>query len=315
MNKESISIMSQLDNIAGIHGEMVPGQGEDSFLFRINEKMMISGVFDGCGGLGAKKYPEFENHSGAYLAARIVSGVVMDWFNGLESEEELADGGRGVKSLIQEALRLYSSKVVTKSKFKGSMSKDFPTTAAFSVCASKEESIEIYFFWTGDSRGYLLTSNGLEQMTEDDIYGEDAMSNLKNDGVLTNVISVSADFVLHEKVIQSKLPCIVIHSTDGCFQYLSSPMHFEYLLLKTLQQAESICNWEEILLEEIRKVSGDDHTLTMSIFGYGSFDCLKKSYVERLQYLEESYIRGWEGLSEDTHVALWNKYQGELRKE
>lgn len=313
MNKSNTSILELLDSIVAVHGEMVPQHGEDSFMVRVNEKMMIAGVFDGCGGLGAKKYPEFNNHSGAYLASRIVSGVVLDWFNGLENVNIGDNCNDELKMLIKKALRLYGKKVVTKSKFKGSMSKDLPTTAAFSLCIPTEHKIAVRYFWTGDSRGYLLTQKGLEQMTQDDIFGEDAMSNLKNDGILTNVISDSADFELHEKDIECEVPCIVINSTDGCFQYLPSPMHFEYIILLTMLQSKSIAEWEERLLTAIRKVSGDDHTLTMGIFGYGSFNELKRCYIKRMNYLEQNYIKGWEEQSEEYHNALWDKYQEELR--
>ena len=43
------------------------------------------GVFDGCGGLGARQYKHYEDHTGAYIASRIASGAVYEWFQLLKS--------------------------------------------------------------------------------------------------------------------------------------------------------------------------------------------------------------------------------------
>ena len=37
--------------------EQIKGKGEDFFLFEHDEDRLIMGVFDGCGGSGAKVYP------------------------------------------------------------------------------------------------------------------------------------------------------------------------------------------------------------------------------------------------------------------
>lgn len=311
MDRQERQMLDRLDAIAFVQGEMVKGQGEDGYLVRANESMVIAGVFDGCGGLGAKKYPSFNNHTGAYIGARAAAGAVYDWFEQLDGDSSPLTWKDDVKNAMKTGLTAYKKAAGVTKGFKGSMVKDFPTTAAFFVCRQKDGQEEIHFFWAGDSRGYLLTDKGLVQMTSDDTDGEDAMSNLSHDGVLNNVISASADFVLHERVAHMSGAYIVLNSTDGYFNYLPSPMHFEFFLLSTLLESDSVSDWEKRLAKEIREYTGDDHTLSMAVFGYRTFEKLKKSYGERRAYLHDSYIASWEKHSEEEKQQLWLKYKAE----
>lgn len=313
-NKESHKMFDRLDAISFVRGEMVKGKGEDGFVIGANEALVIAGVFDGCGGLGAKQYSVFDGHTGAYIGARAVAGAVYDWFARLDENSSPKAWGPDIKEAMRTGLAAYKSMDNGQKGLKGSMTKDFPTTASFSVCRQSGEGEEIHFFWAGDSRGYLLTEKGLAQVTADDTDGEDAMSNLHNDGVLNNVISASADFVLHEKEVFMGGAYVMLNSTDGYFNYLPSPMHFEYLLLDTLRKADSIKNWEERLAKEVRGYTGDDHTLCMAVFGYGTFDNLQLSYKERLAYLDKNYIALWSSSKEEERQMLWRQYQSGQEK-
>ena len=43
-----------IDQFFVVHGEKIEQKGEDSFLISVNERAGLAGVFDGCGGSGAK---------------------------------------------------------------------------------------------------------------------------------------------------------------------------------------------------------------------------------------------------------------------
>lgn len=74
------------------------------------------------------------------------------------------------------------------------------------------------FIWAGDSRGYVLSDMGLAQVTKDDIDDSvDALDNISNDGVLTNVVSADGNYILHSKQIKIKDKIIIFNATDGCF--------------------------------------------------------------------------------------------------
>lgn len=307
-NREKVTILQMLSQRVIVEGELIDGKGEDSYLYLANEEMVVLGIFDGCGGSGARKYPVFGNHTGAYLGARIVSGVIHDWFDCYAVETSETEWLECLKGEISKHLKRYVDKG-GKSIIRGSMVSNFPTTAAFTVCRSIDNKLCTDFVWAGDSRGYLLNGKGLFQITEDDVDGEDAMSNLTNDGVITNVISASSNFVLHNRRLEPEMPCVVINATDGCFNYLQSPMHFEFLLLDSLLSADSIEQWEKNLEHNLRAVSGDDHGLTMALFGYEEFKELHEEYAYRKSYVEKNYVEPWERMDLEEQQRLWLQYK------
>ena len=81
----------------------------------------------------------------------------------------------------------------------------------------------------------------MAQVTKDDIDDSvDALDNISNDGVLTNVVSADGNYILHSKQIKIKDKIIIFNATDGCFGYLKTPMEFEYLILQTLLSSDNI---------------------------------------------------------------------------
>ena len=107
------------------------------------------------------------------------------------------------------------------------------------------------------------------------------------------------------------MPCAVINATDGCFNYLRSPMHFEFLLLDSLLSADNIAQWEKNLEQNMRAVSGDDHDLTMALFGYEEFRNLHVEYESRMAYIEKTYILPWDKAEPEEQQQLWMRYQKE----
>jgi len=305
-----------VDHVIVIDGEMIEGKGEDSYVCCVNDNAFLAGVCDGCGGLGSKKYSIYGEHTGAYIGSRTVSGVLYDWFNTDIKSIPVEKWNTDICEKIKKAMALYAygDKASGKASLmlKGSMTKEFPTTAVFAVCTNIDNAFAGKIFWAGDSRGYILTKRGLRLVTQDDVAGEDAMSNLKNDGVLNNVISASDSFEMHDVDFVVKEPMTVICATDGCFNYLPSPMHFEYIILQTLMNAQNPEEWETTLKANIRKVSGDDHTMTMACMGYGNFVKMKNYYADRVDYLRRAYIENWSALDEQQQLDCWNRYQKEM---
>jgi len=151
--------------------------------------------------------------------------------------------------------------------------------------------LNCHFLWAGDSRGYVLDQNGLSQITKDDIEeGQDALSNLSSDSKLENVINADIPFNINSKSILINYPAVVIMSTDGGFAYFQTPMEFEYALLYTLIKARNISEWEMLMNNYIKKFASDDYTLMLAIFGFISFDEMKKYYYPRVEHLYNDFI-------------------------
>lgn len=295
------------DCIIHVSLEKVPGKGEDSFYYNVNEKTCLVGVFDGCGGSGAQRYERFQGHSGAYMASRAAAGATKDWYP--EQPDSTPPDIKSLKKKIIDYLTICNDVGGVQSKLKGLMTKDFPTTAAITMCKHLEKKVEVDCVWAGDSRCYYLSEDGLMQLTEDDLGGIEAMDNLTADGVLTNCISLSDKFDLHLKSLSVQKPGVLFSATDGCFGYLSTPMEFEYLLEKSLAEADSVEMWEKSLLTKFQSISGDDATLCGIVFGCHSFAEFQNRMTKRTAFVYEHFVREIESMSVKEKTELWVEYK------
>lgn len=319
--REKIDLLALIDCCISLTAEKKRDCGEDSKKHSFNIDEAFFGVFDGCGGAGAQPCPKYHGKTEAYIASRVVADSFQDWFE--NREEATVRDADTLKELVVGYLNECNKLVGEKSLLVGGIKKKFPTTAAAGICRLGKDSVEVDFYWAGDSRVYLLNDQGLAQLTEDDLGGIDAMENLTDDGVLTNVINLSKDFTIHTGHISMDRPGIVFAATDGCFGYLSTPMEFEFLLLKTMLEADCISlssdrdtdagtgkkGWQEKLTEVIGKIAGDDYTLSGYAIGFGSFEEMKKRFVPRANYLYSNYISELENKSYEEKIALWDKYR------
>jgi serine/threonine protein phosphatase PrpC len=201
------------------------------------------------------------------------------------------------------------------SRVKSSLIKLLPTTAAIIDCFNYKSSTDqarngcyALFIWAGDSRGYIFDhQDGLMQVTQDDSYFDnDALASLRNDPPMTNYINASTDFFLHSCVIRVKPDQLLLTATDGCFGYLKSPMHFEHVLLETMQKADSWESWKSHLIQELAAVAADDISLSMMrVDKEKSFKALNDSFKKRFELVTENYIRD----GEENIDSLWNEYK------
>lgn len=308
------------DICSGFCVEKKTGEGEDRGIYKSFPDLVYAGVFDGCGGAGAKQYPNYNNHTGAYIASECVSKVFVDWFDRFFMTYGFHE--TYLKNTIIRNMKIFEEKYGEKSQILGMISKALPTTVATAACFMHKENFIVDYLWAGDSRIYLLNEDGLAQLTEDDLGGIDAMQNLTEDGVLTNMVNLTTDFSLHRgQLFLPRGHGIVIAATDGCFGYLPTPMHFEYLLLETMQQANNVDSWFESLMKLIGTIAGDDYTLSVFAVGYGignsSIDVnvdVFKSYIKaslksRRDYVYKHYMAGIDDKSYSEKLVLWDAYK------
>ena len=263
--------------------------GEDSYVCAQREGSALVGVFDGCGGLGARTYPDMGKHTGAYLSARAASGAVWDWYQALE-QSALADPDRLTETL---RARLDTAPLAHR----------------------EPEGVAVDLFWAGDSRVYLLDAAGLHQLTQDDVDGEDALSNLTHDAAMTNVISSDGQYALHHRRMTLSIPCAVFAATDGVFGYIRTPMEFEWLLLRVLREAETPKQFTSRLEQLLDALAGDDFTLAWMSFGFGDFSALRETLTPRIPMLERDYIRPLHAARTDALQAeLWERYRSDYER-
>lgn len=293
-------------------GEQIPGKGEDNFSYSFeNDSAGYIAAFDGCGGMGSKKYKLMDNMTGARIAsamsARIFERYYLDRsfsFDGSDSE--------ALKAALQDIFVNTARAIESPGEVKiaGNLFRSLPTTAAAAAVAEGSGKLMCDFLWAGDSRGYILDKNGLAQITADDLETEeDAFSNLRSDSKLSNVINADTDFVIHEKCITAAEPVIVIVSTDGSFGYYSTPMEFEYVLLCSLCDSFSAEEWPEKLRGMIAPYTGDDYTVVAAVYGHSSFEACRRYYQGRLDRLTREYIDVLQNADEAAKYRLWQSYR------
>lgn len=300
-----------LDVIVQFCGQ--PELGEDSSCYSFCTNAGLLGVFDGCGGLGAQTRWQYSGRSEAYMAAHLASGAAYDWFCQTFPRQSPPKHGQdlqdGYLNLVLQAFRIRG-----EGGLKGSLYRPLPTTAALAVVTGQGKLRQVTAMWAGDSRVYLLTpALGLCQLTRDHCTQPDPMENLYDDGILTNVLSADGNYHLAFNQLPVTGPAVVLAATDGCFGYVSTPMEFEGLLLSTLDQADSAAGWETSLAQATGAVSGDDHTMVLAAFGFGSFTALREAFHSRYAQLYQQYLEPLSRLAPDDRAArraMWQEYAG-----
>ena len=308
MKENGIDFLDSLSTHFLICSEKIPGKGEDCGFEAYTQQAGVIGVFDGCGGLGARVCQNAQDKTEAYLAARAVGSAVRTWFylNHVTDENWNADL---LKEIIVSKLKVCEENSgESQIKLKGSLIRPFPSTVALVTFRKVADGILSKHIWAGDSRTYVVDRYGLGQVSIDDIKGEDAMSNLSKDGALTNVVSADSNFVLHSKELMLKEPCIVMSATDGCFGYVSSPMEFEKMILESLIMSNSVSEWKKTLQADIANRAGDDQTISVAVFGFSSFEDTQKYYDERYKWVC-ACVNMFDNANTDQKQQLWQEYK------
>ncbi|MBR4626304.1 MAG: hypothetical protein IKO47_01115 [Ruminococcus sp.] len=287
--------------------------GEDAYSYSFrNAGDGYIAVFDGCGGMGAKKYAAAGGRTGAYISSRTVA-FMTDRFYEDNSFMKHSDPAEEFRRYMNESMARTKNRVNDSSgvMIKGNMFRELPTTASIAALeATPNNTVMCNFLWAGDSRGYLLDSSGLCQITTDEVItDEDAFTSLRSDAKLRNVIYAGEGFTISSKTVQLSVPTAVIVATDGAFGYLLTPMHFEHLLLSALFNAGSPEEWGEGIVRTLSGVSGDDFALIAALTGFEDFDSIKDYFAPRYNELCRDYIDPSAGADDDTLLALWNKYK------
>jgi serine/threonine protein phosphatase PrpC len=291
----------------------VAGEGEDADpILRVGPDLGLLGVFDGMGGAGGRVYDTPDGrHTGAYIASRFARNVVERLMLELIKPEWNLDGTATAAELQRVlasslAARLAELKA-PETALRSKLVKALPTTMTLAVLQRTDPvagGFACHLFWAGDSRAYVVQPEaGLRQLTTDDLRsGGDAMRNLTDDSVMNNCISADTEFHINHRQVELQTPFLLLCATDGCFAYVRSPMHFEHLLLSTLEDARDAEAWRRALEAKVTAITGDDAALALLGLGtdLGGF---KKLFKNRAAELQRRYIDPLEEVDGQVHRA------------
>lgn len=292
-------------------------RGEDALSFDCErEDMHTLAVFDGCGGAGAWKYPEFRNLTGAFVAAQSVAQRHLDWFDGITAEA-VRD-----KEELKESFHSHNEKILQQLKQQckpmgvaGSLVKSFPCTASCAVVAEYDEtSLLLTALNAGDSRVYFMTpSDGLIQLTKDDSRGDpDPLDSLRDNPPLSNLLNADKPYKVCAHQMAVQYPCVVLCATDGVFGFVRSPMDFEFMLLDTLVNTKTAEEFEQKFERKVRKLTGDDSTCLIAFYGFGSYENVRQLFSARHQEIGE-IIRAIDALPPQEQEACVRHYWADYK--
>lgn len=256
-----------------------------------NDKFII--ICDGLGGDGSAKHIiglNGETQKSAYIGSRLLANICTEFFadnyEALLSRDKVNDSIGVLKSKIKEIFTEHLSKYPRTENSKGGLI--FPTTLASVVYKEENDYVLATVIWSGDSRVYMLTeSNWLQQLSKDDVIGTfDAC--FGKDCRMSNCISQDDDFFINYACYKLPKNCVLFACSDGCFDFTTSPMHFEFKVLEALYSVNKI---ETVMLSNSfhnvfsKMMCGDDCTFSGVVFGYTADD-LREYIRHRISHLK-----------------------------
>lgn len=291
------------------------GQGlnEDQALCLKHADIRLLAAFDGCGGVGGRRYPQHDNQTGAYIAAGLYADCLTEWFKSNAYDLPRGNIASDLTMLFAQAAREYNARYLDfePSAVTGSMVRTLPSTAAIALIFGRDAAL----YWAGNTRGYLLTDRGLMQLTADDLAAPcDAFESLYLDVPISNYLCADRPFVLHEKNLRLPDRGVLVLATDGAFHALLTPMHFEALLLEMLDKASTQKQWKKLLEETLKACAADDVTLVLQPFGYDTHDEMKQRFDRRHRHVRQAYILPAAQAERESMTALrtlWDMYRRE----
>lgn len=268
-------------------------------------------VCDGLGGAGLTRHTLPPQELGdepivrtsAYLGSRVVCNCVEAYYarNSSELMKSLADSELTEEKILTFLNGLKVSLVETMGTQmedygiqpqKGKSLKIFPTTLASFVCYEKEETIFVLVIWAGDSRVYYLSpEKGLQLLSMDDARG--AADTMGSASEMTNCISAGNTFTLNYALYELPKPGIIFCCSDGCFDYIPSPLQLEwgilYSILNELPKMtgnDFITNFAAAIRDTVYSDIGDDTTMAGMLCDIESSEEIGKLYGTRMKWLE-----------------------------
>jgi serine/threonine protein phosphatase PrpC len=289
--------------------QVAADKGEDAHFYQSNKDYFVMAVFDGLGGRSAG----YDGLKGGKIASGLARNSMQKFLlqYKLDQEENII---KLQKEICME-LKYEADTKIKPSKLKGTLAnKRLCTTAAIaniSTVPDAEGYYQVNWANMGDSRIYFLSpEKGLQQLTQDDIeVVKNALEMIREDPPMSQFLT--ADMPTHWQINfnsgKFSKGCFLA-CTDGCFQYLLTPWHFEKMLLQNLAESESKSDWEILLTTEYESNKQDDVSLIIYPVGFNNFSEIKEAYKQRLEYLQTEFFKNSE-FNLDEAKELWKKYQ------
>lgn len=321
----------------GVWTEKKPGRGEDAeplVLYHDDSRQGLLAVCDGVGGAGvqvAGRTLGGTERSGAWVSSRAVRLAVEQYFvrqvrsDGMREPAETQDFApwQGLTEPEPPTLRENIDSVLgelrnpARSRIGGTMQRELPSTLAAILFRERAADLQLQVQWAGDSRCYLMTAAaGLQQLSRDDTEIPDALSSLEQDPPMSNQIAADGHYEVRSAQELAAAPCVLLCATDGFFNYVQTPAHFEYIVLEALSASADPAEWGELLARKVQDYTQDDASLALVAAGYKDLGELRSAFGPRLADLREEHWQPFQRLAQPgdgayraTRLDSWQRYR------
>ncbi len=273
------------------------GHDEDAPSFA-DDKLIV--VCDGLGGGGQNAYLiDGEKRTSAYLGSRVISGACIEFVENnydrfVADMQEPSALMAEMKAYISGVLDRYVAEKELKNIVKGKSMQMLPSTLAAVVYKHYEDHTDALVISAGDSRAFVLTPDeGLRQISKDDVF--DDVDAFCKSATMTNNIRQDGEYHINYAYYSLPAKCVLLVCTDGCFDYISSPMELEFRLEYAISKCgdlfeEGKDNFGEYF-GNVLVSSGlkDDCTMAGVFLGYEDSVHTKELFLQRALFVQNKY--------------------------
>ncbi len=220
-----------------------------------------------------------ESYTNALLASRIVIFRFINYMINNNVDLSNPDDKKNLIDFIKKAIVNIKERLNITKKIE--LFSILPTTLVSIRYNETENKIDV--IWAGDSRAYILTKNGLFQLSEDN---EDSTGKMTNNfsyerkDIILNVKTFNvSDFTDDNKFV-------LLCTSDGFFDVFGANdyLYDEYMLLHFINKNNNIVDaYKEMKQTFENKYLGDDITVAYNAFGFESYDELKSYFNHRYE--------------------------------
>ena len=225
---------------------------------------------------------EIQNRTTAFFASRIVLprfAYAMKLYPHDQKEK--------IVEFTANGLRRFSKKFDLRKDVPDNPGNALLPTTLVAININKETDKEVDFdvYCAGDSRAYMISKDGLQQLSMDD----------EADESITNYFAVKEEpIILNSRHYCMKKPCLLFVCSDGIFDAaaVKDYLKLEYALLGYMAESHCMSEWRDKLQKELyARVKGDDCTMAIRSFGFSSYEEMVNYFKDRVANDEKLFLK------------------------
>ncbi len=247
-------------------------------------------------------------YSGTYLASKLAKKVTEGFFENAELDENFAEN---LEYSLKDDFQAYIEILEPENQaYIYPYTKRLPINIAGIYFQQNADcQTDTISFWTSNAHCFYLRQQGLVQISDESSpENESLLDSLLADKNLLNCVNADTDFKIFSNRTNFQEPAILLVANNASIKDLSSPFHFEYLLLKTLLDSSNFDDWKEKLGTELKQNAQEDISLSLIAINFGeNILQLKVAFFNRFREIEKKYIQPLQELDKTINIMRYEE--------